>query len=305
MPKQSLAALIINWNGASDTLELIASLADCLSEDLAVSCVVVDNASSEADRAALLVGVSELSERVPVVTLLNSVNIGVPAAYNQAIQRAGLRHDYYLRLDNDVVVDPDGLLAMIDALRRDPSIGAVGGNVKFYHARDRNNGGAVSIDLARGRTRVTYPDENVICDGVLGCIMLIPASVIQRYTPEVFLGKLFICTDESELSLRLSQSGMKTLYLNQCIGFHKGGASTGKVKYLSQYYSIRNWTYLRLRYARRGWPKWLMSVEIAARTILNLVRWRSAYLRGVVAGICMWRTERVDVTVQSRHLGQP
>lgn len=301
MSKISVAALIVNWNGAGDTLELIASLASCVSEDLAISCVVVDNASASSDRDSLRAGLQELSQRVPISAVWNSINAGVPAAYNQAIQSAGLTHDYYLRLDNDTTVERAGLNAMVVAMERDDSIGAVGGNVKFYHDRSRDNGGAVTIDLVRGRTSVAYPGTDTVCDGVLGCIMLVRADAVRRYVPEVFLGKLFLCTDESELSLRLARDHLTTFYVHQRIGYHKGGASTSKVQSLSQYYSIRNWTYLRLAYTTGAFCKAQVWAEIVARTMLNVVRWRAVYLRGVVSGVAMWRNQRSDERARTRY----
>lgn len=303
MSETSLAALIINWNGAHDTLELIESLVQCVGPDLSISCFVVDNHSSDVDRLALEVGIRKLCKVIPIRLLRNSENVGVPAAYNQAIQAAGPDQNFYLRLDNDVVVDADGLRTMIAVARREPETGIVGGNIKFYAARETNNGGAVQINLVQGRTHVTYPEADEICDGVLGCIMLMPGSLIRRYAPCVFLDKLFICTDESELSLRAATDGLKTRYIHRCVGFHKGAASTGKVPFLSQYYSARNWTYLRFRYTRRWTGKLGIALEIIYRLVVNTLRWRKAYLRGVMAGAGMLITERCDRKTLSRLIG--
>src|ERR1700746_2589407 len=103
--RKTLAALVINWNGTQDTLELLHSLSHCESDTVSITAVVIDNASEEAERLKLASGLVDLDGCISVILRTNSVNIGVPAAYNQAIQVAGLTHDYYLRLDNDVIVD--------------------------------------------------------------------------------------------------------------------------------------------------------------------------------------------------------
>lgn len=296
----SLAALIINWNGAADTIELLESLVQCTTSAMKISCIVIDNNSTVADRALLASGLARLEQSIPISIRYNSVNIGVPAAYNQAIQIAGLHHDYYLRLDNDVIVDSEGLQAMIEILEKRSDVGLVGGNVKFYDSREKDNGGAVVIDLVRGKTSVSYPHADVVCDGVLGCIMLMSRNVVDRYSPDVFLGALFICTDESELSIRAARDGVLTMYSSRIIGYHKGGVSTKKVSFLSEYYSGRNWTYLRLLYVR-GWRNRLITwFAIVMYFGLYALRLRGAHLYGVVAGVAMWLTSRIDAAVSSR-----
>lgn len=301
MKRRSVAALIINWNGAADTIELVESLLLCAAPDIEIACIVIDNNSSDDDCADLSEGLDRLGQRISVTLRFNSINIGVPAAYNQAIQIAGLQHDYYLRLDNDVIVDREGLLAMIEILDTKSDVELVGGNVRFYDARDKNNGGAVAIDLVRGKTKVAYPNDNVVCDGVLGCIMLMSHSVVERYSPDVFLGALFICTDESELSIRAARDGCLTMYSKKIIGYHKGGVSTKKVSLLSQYYSSRNWTYLRLLYVNGLKNRIITWLNIAMYFGLYAIRFRKPHVYGVVSGVAMWLTTRVDTLISTKR----
>ena len=298
--RRKLAALVINWRGADDTIELLESLCRCLSNHLSITTVVVDNASGAEDCAKLQRGFVEFEGRMQVLFRANTVNIGVPAAYNQAIQVAGLKYDYYLRLDNDVVVDPQGLAAMIEALEqgRENGIGIVGGNVRYFDRRNENNGGAVSIDLLKGKTTVTYPSSDVLCDGVLGCIMLLSGELVRQYAPEVFQSSLFICTDESELSLRAARDGMSTIYLACLIGFHKSGRSTSKVNFISNYYSARNWTLLRLKYARDSRQKLSVLMRMPIDVARSVARRRWAFPLGAAAGIGLAFSSFVDRSVR-------
>lgn len=294
--KVSVAALIINWNGAPDTIELLQSLGRCQSDAAEVGAIVIDNASVESDVLVLAEAVKSFEGMLHVQLRANSENVGVPAAYNQAIQIAGLHHDHYLRLDNDVVVDPEGFAAMLRTLEEGAGKGVhiVGGNIRYFDTPGKDNGGAVAVDLVRGRTAVDYPDEDVICDGVLGCIMMLSGSLVRRYTPGVFEGSLFICTDETELSLRAARDGMRTMYLARPVGYHKGGRSTGRVPFLSSYYSSRNWTLHRLRYARGGWEKFVVAIRLPLDVARSLVRGRFASVVGVLSGTCLavaWFTD--------------
>ena len=213
-PGNGVAILIINWNGADDTIELLSSLRGAATSSLNLFAAVIDNASDEADFAANFHRSSMRADLgFRVVLVRNRNNVGVPFGYNQAIQAAGPAFDSYLRLDNDVVLPAgaiDALLAALDDRRKD-AIGIVGGNVKYYSARTVDNGGAVAIDLLVGKTKTTYPAEVTVCDGVLGCVMLIDGGLVRTLSPQVFCGELFLCTDESELSLRARQLGIKTI----------------------------------------------------------------------------------------------
>ncbi len=296
----SVAALIINWSGAGDTLELIRSLIDCQGPDISVTAVVIDNGSPAHDRAQLLQGLSTLQNSIKVIWRANNSNMGIPAAYNQAIQIAGLDFAYYLRLDNDVVLMPSSIRAMISAMREraGDGVGIVGGNIRYYHSRERSNCGAVSIDLVRGRTTILYPGCDTVCDGVLGCVMLLSGELVRSYSPEVFDSRLFLLTDESELSLRAARDGVRTLYVAQYIAYHKGGCSTRRVPHLCEYYSCRNWTFLRLKYTRGVGTKVCLLAHLAADLLRLIGRGRWKGLLGVLSGLLWWASGCIDTHVR-------
>lgn len=296
--------MIVNWNGAADTVDLIHSLCECQSNWLCIDVVIIDNASAQKDLQILQAAISNFDKKMDLKLRVNAINIGVPAAYNQAIQVAGLGYDHYLRLDNDVVVNSLGLAALIDALaiREKDGVAIVGGNVRFFDNPELDNGGAVAINLVRGVTSVSYPSSDVICDGVLGCIMLVSGSLVRRCTPDVFEGVLFICTDESELSLRAATYGLSTLYIAQVIGLHKGGRSTSKVHFLSKYYTTRNWIFHRLRYTKRGIDRCAVLAWIQVDIASSVLRGRWAYPLGVIAGIGLAVTWMLDHRIKRANV---
>ncbi len=300
---KTIAALIINWNGAKDTLELITSLCGCQTPHLNIDVIIVDNKSSAADKLILKEGLSEFQGMINVKLVENNHNIGVPAAYNQCIQIIGLNYDYYLRLDNDVIIYPEGLQELVRALEADctSSIGIVSGNVKFYHRPEIDNGGACSINIVKGVTAVSYPSQNVVCDGVLGCIMLISGVLIRRYTPEIFDPVLFICTDESELSLRAQRDGVLTLYISTIVGLHKGGVSTRKVPFLSTYFSARNWTILRFRFISGRRDVLVMITYTIFDLLKSIIRLRWAYPLGFISGSAITIATAIDGKIKGRQ----
>jgi GT2 family glycosyltransferase len=294
--KISVAALIINWNGSDDTLELIHSLRICSIDTCVIDVIIIDNASDYYDFINLQEGIKNLDGVGKIVLRRNSINIGVPAAYNQAIQIIGIDYNYYLRLDNDIVMDANGLSMLIDGLERNRlcGVGLVGGNVKYFDRPFENNGGAVTIDLLRGVTNSEYPSVELVCDGVLGCIMLLDGDVVRRYSPDVFDSNLFICTDESELSLRARLDGIFTLYIAGQIGLHKSGVSTGKVGFLSNYYSARNWTIHRLYFLRGIKNKSLLFLRFFIDICRSILRGRWSYPIGLLSGFAISISRSID-----------
>lgn len=295
-----IAVLIINWNGSVDTLELIESLGFCVSDYIKIDIAIIDNASADADFCALKLGLNNTTRFGKVILRRNNINIGVPGAYNQAIQILGLEYDYFLRLDNDVVLESDGIQKLIAGLERGRSRGVriAGGNVKYFDRPSEDNGGAVSIDLWRSFSTPRYPREDVICDSILGCIMLMDRDVVHKYTPEVFDSQLFICTDESELSLRAAIDGFLTLYVGEQIGKHKSGMSTSKVSFLSNYYSARNWTIHRFHFLTGNFLMVGLLLRMLVDIFRSLLRGRLAYPLGVFSGVAISIGRGVDNRVR-------
>lgn len=154
--------------------------------------------------------------------------------------------------------------------------------------------GAVRIDLIKGRTYVSYPSHDTVCDGVLGCIMLIDGDLVRKYAPNVFDSRLFLCTDESELSLRARFAGVNTWYVARTIGLHKSGRSTKKVAYTSNYYSARNWALLRLKYTRGFFHKSLVVYSLIWGTLKSIFLGRFAYPIGTLSGAFLFFSEVID-----------
>lgn len=281
-----VAALVINWNGAHDTLELILSLVEQVEPDLHIEVVVVDNASQTQDVAVLASGLESIGKRIPVLFIANDSNVGVPAAYNQAIAAVQNRNCLFLRLDNDVVFLRGGVRALCDGLRKYRKIGVriVGGNIKYYDKREVDNGGACFFELIKGKNRILYPPQDTQCDGVLGCVMLVDPEVVRAFEPEVFLAWLFFTTDESELSIRCHRRGWKTIYLSQPIALHKGGRSTRKIGDRSSYLSLRNWCYVALRYVQPRGAIFLVAGRIALTVLYKFFRGDIDAVKAMLAG---------------------
>ncbi len=112
-----LSIVIVNYNGGRLVLDCLASI-DANPPTSRFEVIVVDNASVD-DSAA------RIAERFPQVDLVRlDRNLGLTVGFNRGAARARGRH--VLSLDNDTVVLPGSLQAMVDFLDREPGAGACG-----------------------------------------------------------------------------------------------------------------------------------------------------------------------------------
>ncbi len=281
--KKRLLAVAVNWNGVEDSVELLDSMPHQGTESLSVLTCIVDNGSSPEQLTRLR---KECRDREGVVLVENGWNAGAPGGYNAALERLGCDWDYLLRLDNDVVLEPGAVPLLVRALEEWRGRGArlVGGEIRYFERPADRNAGAVRIELVRGRTSLHFPDEDALVQGILGCVMLVDRDILNVRGPRLFDERLFLTTDESELSLFAEGRGWRTLYVATPLARHKGARSVAKASESARYFSVRNWTYLQLSYVRGPW-KALVLARLAATLGILVIKGRQGAVRALLAGL--------------------
>jgi GT2 family glycosyltransferase len=117
---------IVNWNCRAHLRDCLHSLRAASSE-VSLEVLVVDNGSS--DGAADMV-----AETFPEVALIrNHDNLGFSRANNQAARLA--RGRYLFFLNNDTIVPPGALRAMLDYADAHPEVGVVGPRLRDEHGQ--------------------------------------------------------------------------------------------------------------------------------------------------------------------------
>jgi N-acetylglucosaminyl-diphospho-decaprenol L-rhamnosyltransferase len=111
-----VSAVIINYHGADWTMKCVASVLGC-PDAASREVIVIDNGSDDGIRA-------DLAERFPQVrVVLNNENIGYSRAGNQGRRLAQGR--YIMTLDNDAVVLPGALDALVEYLDQHADVAMV------------------------------------------------------------------------------------------------------------------------------------------------------------------------------------
>ncbi|EEB79489.1 glycosyl transferase, group 2 family [marine gamma proteobacterium HTCC2148] len=130
-----ITVIILNWNKAELTLACVQSvlLAFQSIEDgpVAGRLVVVDNASDAADLDRLESGLVEAQDCTPRAELVvNSRNLGYAGGMNSGIRLVSHSHaDYVWLLNNDTIVDPKAISALLALSRSQPQAAMLGSTI--------------------------------------------------------------------------------------------------------------------------------------------------------------------------------
>jgi GT2 family glycosyltransferase len=115
-----VSVVIVNYNSREMLARTLETLFDS-NQRSSLEVILVDNASHDGS-------VELVRERFPQVRLVaNQENVGLTRANNQGMELAGGR--YIFLLNNDTIIFPDSVDALVRYLDEHPQVGAVGGKV--------------------------------------------------------------------------------------------------------------------------------------------------------------------------------
>lgn len=315
----SIRAVVVTWNGAHLLPDCLDSLlAQTVAADLEV--LVVDNASDDGTTELLV-------EHYPTVKVLRTPeNLGF--AGGVALGTRGFAGDWYVLLNNDAVLAPDGIEHLREAATGPGAedVGAVTARILLADPR----GGAPSLVNSTGNviTRAgtgadrdwlvplgqesTDPDVFGFCGG---------AALLRRSAlDEVggFDAGLFLYYEDTDVSWRLRAAGYRIVYERSAVAVHQHAASSGADSPLFRYHNTRNSLTVFTRHA-----PWTVVVGSAARQLGGLLRsaarnglrdpltlargralrhWAFALRRTVAERRSIWATAAVPRAAVARYL---
>jgi GT2 family glycosyltransferase len=216
-----VACILVNWNGWRDTVACVESL---LRSDYSnLSILVVDNGSSDDS-------VPQLQAAFPWLEILNAgANLGFAAGNNVGIEIALKRGAIYVwLLNNDTIVDPHTLTALVSAAESDPSLGEIGSVLHYAHEPTRVQAwGGGKINLWTGMSRHYHgPVEADQLDFLTAASVLVPAAVLRQVG--LLDDHYFMYWEDADLSLRIRAAGWKLGVAPNATLRHKEGGSTGQ-----------------------------------------------------------------------------
>ena len=221
-----VAVVLVNWNGAEDTLATLASL-DGARAGLDVRPIVVDNGSTDGSAARLR------GERPDVELVETGANLGFAGGNGVGIRRAlaDPAVGWVLLLNTDVAVDP-GFLPPLLAACTDPEVGAAGPKIFYFDRPDRlwAAGGRLrvreTVTEEWGRGEPDGPRWDVPRDVtyLTTCCLVIPRDALERVGP--LDPAYFINVDDADWCRRALDAGYRLRYVPESRIWHKVAAST-------------------------------------------------------------------------------
>lgn len=236
-PKVSI--VLVNYNGARDTLECIDSLSNITYPNYQI--IVVDNASSDDSVSIMSQG------GFPNMTLLEAGdNLGFSGGNNVGIRYALEKGtDYILLLNNDTIVTEDFLDKLVDSAKILENQAVITSKILYAGEPDTIWYAGGEFNEKTGRVSHTHigqkndrQEQLREVTFISGCCMLFSVDTFSR------IGELeesfFLYCEDLEYCCRAREKGVRLYYEPRSVIYHKVSASTGKASTLSVYYTVRN-----------------------------------------------------------------
>ena len=244
MPTQLpfVSVVIVSYNGKK---YLIRCLPTLFNQDYPhFEVIVIDNGSTD--------GLADwLRADYPQVTLIaNGENLGYCTATNQGF--AASRGEYIIVLDDDTVLEPGFLSAMVAAAQSADDIGMVASQIVLDHAPELIDSAGIEVDWAGlawnrhiGQPAADEPTEPVEVFGPAGAGGLYRRRMLDQigWLDEDY----FIYYDDSDIAWRGQRAGWRCVYTPQAKVRHVHSATSGKWSPFKTYLLGRNklWTMIK------------------------------------------------------------
>lgn len=272
-----VAIIMLNWNGWKNTIECLESLYQINYANYEI--ILMDNGSKDGSIQKIeeyangkikveskffqyksnnkpLKLIKPQTAKVPLefnkelLLVENKTNYGYTKGANIAMQLAQKQlADYFLLLNNDIVVDRNFLYEMVLEAEKSPQIGIAGPTIFCYDRPTTVDFAGENLTLWRvkGKEFCAVSKRPHEVDKIEGSCMLIKRTVLDQVG--FLFTKYWAYWEETDFCFRAKKVGFKVCYIPKSMVWHKVAASIGGENNLKrQYYLNRN----RLLFAKRN-----------------------------------------------------
>lgn len=261
--RERVAVIVLNWNGWADTTACLESIYASEFDDFGV--VVCDNRSSddswvrlqewarstrlrgrplrtlEVDRTSPLPNTTEIVS-ADLILLQTGANLGFAGGNNVGLRlvvEAGVC-EYVWLLNNDTKVAPTTMRALVDRMRADPRLGAVGGTMLGFDDGEEQEAGGLSSSWngmsrrldSRGMDESATTSHGPL-EYISGGCLLARAEVVRCIG--LLDERFFMYCEDADWGIRMRQAGYGLALERTAVLWHKAGASTGHRSPLHDY----------------------------------------------------------------------
>ena len=328
--------VLLNWNGWRDTIECLESVLRLEGQECVA--VVCDNASGDGSlakieawsRGELVAAVTPFLPQPPVAKPIPSLrhsrseaeagpvqsaplvlidtgaNLGFAGGCNVGIRYALTRPDcsHVWLLNNDTVVPPEALRAMVALCDANPGVGICGSQVRYYDKPEmvQTFGGLLNPwfctthSIACGAAASTVTAAPTRLDYVPGASMLVTRDFLQQVG--LMSERYFLYFEEVDWAER-GKGKFELAVALASVVYHRGAASIGSPSELgergvrSEYFLLRG----RVLFARKFYRRHLLVVYLSLLGSVYKRLRRGQWLRARVAlsALMGWRPAMLNL----------
>jgi GT2 family glycosyltransferase len=234
----SILITVLNWNGAEDTLECVASLKYQTYTDFDI--LVIDNGSEQEDyeKLAFLNDISNLKiiREEKNTGFAGGVNIGIKHAIDN-------NYEYVALFNNDATADKDWLKNLHNEFSNNKETSAVTGLLLHEDGKTIDSTGdyystwGMPFPRSRGLSTDTAPESEFVFSATGGATLYKTSLFTQI---GLFDESFFAYYEDVDISFRAQLAGHKIYYTNDAIAYHKQGATSGKIPGFTVYQTFKN-----------------------------------------------------------------
>jgi GT2 family glycosyltransferase len=246
----TIVTIILNWNGAHDTLECLKSLKVVEHPGWTHRVLVVDNGSTDDS-------VNQIQAQYPSIELLVfPENYGFAEGNNRAV--ASLKDqdvDAVILLNNDTVVDRGAFDCLVQVAKKGSHLHVLMPSLLYYGRTDDRvwyGGGRFIRPWGRVQTLDYLSSDSPFATELFSaCCVYVPMPIIREIG--LFDPRYYLYMEDTDLALRLNLVNYATLVVPEARVWHKiSRSSGGQVSPNALYYLVRNNILLVKTYL--SWP---------------------------------------------------
>ena len=267
--------IILNYNNPLDTVECLNSIYKLDYSNYHV--VVCDNLSTDDSEEQILSWKRQIHPD-NFTFIQTQANKGYAGGNNVGIRFAMEQGDmdYIWILNNDTIVTPESLTALVNKMQSVPEMGICGSKLIYSWDKTRVQSLGGRFNKYFGTTRHIIKEQDLVkLDFVVGASMLISKKFLDDIG--LFCEDYFLYYEEMDLAMRAKDKYTMGCALDSIV-YHKEGASTGgsdgdknNKSLIADYYSLRN----RIFFMKKFFPEHMLSVYLGfIITIFNRLKRR-------------------------------
>ena len=244
------AILVLNWNGADDTIACLQSL---LRAEGDFYVYVIDNGSTDDSVIRIQSWIDAQIDFGAAIIALDR-NYGFARGNNEGLLAINkCKYDSYLLLNNDTEVMPDFLVRLTDFSKCHPEYRVLTPKINYYFDKNKiwNCGGIRFLGFRKYFYAEKYDDsvkkiEALKVNYITGCAMFFYPELLKE-DGRLLTERFFFGEEDFEFAIRMKQRGVRMACVMDSLIYHKVHASTIKsnqvgklyVHFLNRYIDVR------------------------------------------------------------------